>query len=174
METRMFTYNHSSEGTMKRHLLIIAFVMFFGLIAVNSGMAQMTDTNDLVVTATVGQSCRITAVTNIAFGSYDPTVPAGLDAAGDIRFRCVKDTGYELYITGSRSMHSNTSTDDLAFELYTDAGRSFVFPSANPSIGNSSPNNAVQITDVYGRISGLQDVREGDDYTATLTATIEY
>jgi len=158
---------------MRNKLLIIGFVMVFALIAANIGMAQ--ETNDLTVTATVAASCRITSVTDINFGAYDPTDSSDNDAgAGDINFRCVKGTSYDTYITGARTMHSATSSDDLDFELYSDAGRTTAFPSANPEDPDVAASNAEVTTDVYGRIAALQDVGVGDDYTVTLTATIEY
>ena len=157
-----------------KNILIVGFVMMFALIAANVAMAQTTETSNLVISATVSASCRITSVTDINFGAYDPTDPTDLDGAGDIRFRCVKGTSYDTYITGTREMNSVTSGDNLAFELYSDSGRTTVFPSANPSNPDTSANNGVVTTDVYGRVTALQDVGFGDDYTVTLTATIEY
>ena len=160
---------------MKKHLLIIALVMLFGLIAVNSGMAQSVQ-RDLIVTATVGDSCRITSIGDIAFGAYDPTDSTDNTAgSGDIQFRCVRGTSYDVYIGGTRTMSSSTSTDDLDFLLYTDPARTNEFPIDNTeSTTVTAGGNGVMTIEVYGRITALQDVAAADDYEATLTATIEY
>jgi len=158
---------------MRKHILIIALVMVFGLVAAGTGMAQTLEESGLRVSATVGASCKITTVEEIAFGAYDPTDFVNyVDADGAINFRCVQGTSYQTYITGSRAMQ-NTDGDSLAFKLYSDSGLLNEFPSASPGIPGTAPDNIIHATDVYGRINQGVDVPAGD-YEITLTATIEY
>jgi spore coat protein U-like protein len=158
---------------MRRNLLVIGFVMVFALIAANIGMAQTTVPNDLIVTATVVPSCRITSVTDIGFGTYDPTDAADNDAgSGDINFRCVRGTDYNTYIVGTRTM-TDGGVETLDFELYSDAGRTTTYPSATEGITGNAANNAIITSNIYGRIAALQDVAVGS-YSVTLTATVEY
>ena len=121
--------------------------------------------------------CRITsAATTIDFGNYDPTDASPNDAAaGSFGFRCTKGTVYKIYITpGARTMISGS--EGLNFELYSDAGRTSVFPGTNATgISGSSTSNGVEImTNIYGRIPAGQDVTAGNTFTQTLTATIDY
>ncbi len=156
---------------MKKCLFSLALALLLVVVFAGGAMAQ-TDTNDMIVTASVTASCRITSVTDIAFGAYDPTDPTDNDAGnGDISFRCVKGTAYSTYITGTRSM-AGSGADVLNFEIYTDVGRTTAFPSVTGT-GGTAASNAEITTDVYGRIAALQDVGV-DNYSRTLTATVEY
>jgi spore coat protein U-like protein len=145
-------------------LMVVAMVAMAGM-----AMAA-TKTNNLEVTASVAASCSITSVADIAFGAYDPTSGSNLDAAGNMVFRCVKNTTYNTYITGTRTMVAGGDT--LNFDLYTDAGRSSAFPSTAGS-GTSAPSLAPITTNIYGRIPASQDVGV-NSYARTLVATVEY
>ncbi len=91
----------------------------------------ITKTNNLNVTASVAANCTITAVTDVSFGAYDPTSATDLDVNGDITFRCTKNTSYKTYMVDTRQMVGAVNADNLDFELYSDAGRTTVFPSDN-------------------------------------------
>jgi spore coat protein U-like protein len=146
-------------------LVIGAFVLTAG-----SAFAA-TATNTLNASATVTNGCRVLSVTDISFGSYDPTDPTDTDAAGDFTFRCTKGTGYDIYITGSRTM--TDGTDTLNFELYTDAARTSAWQSASPGVTGTTASNAPDTRDIYGRISAQQNVGVGS-YTGSVTITVEY
>lgn len=157
---------------MKKCLFSLALALLLVVVFAGGAMAQTTDTNDLNVTASVTASCRITSVTDIAFGAYDPTDPTdNTVGAGDIRFRCVKGTAYSTYIVGTRTMTSS-GADVLNFEIYSDAIRTAAFPAVTGTGGTAASNTEIT-TNVYGRITALQDVGV-DNYSRTLTATVEY
>jgi spore coat protein U-like protein len=155
---------------MKRIFIVL---MAIAMVAAASGVMAATVTSNFNATATVISTCRIsTAASTIAFGNYDPTDSTALDASGSFGFRCTKGTTYRLYITGTRTMTSGTN--NLTFELYSDAGRTTLYPSAS---GGATPvvsgnNNEVTST-IYGRVSALQDAAAAS-YTAPLVATVEY
>ncbi len=174
MKTWMFTLYQSNEGTMRKQLLIIAFVMIFGLMVANMGMAQ-SDTGDLSVTATVAESCRIITVNEVAFGAYDTTDPADNDnGTGSIVFQCVQDTTYRTYIDGTREMTGATSpADTLTFQLFSDSGRNTAYLDAANGPTSTAPDNNDITSNIFGRIQALQDVKV-DDYSTILTATVEY
>lgn len=141
-------------------------------IAISGVAMAATATGNLQVTATVVNSCRVTGATNIAFGNYDPTDTANTDAAGDYTFRCTRGTNYNLYITGTRQM--TDGTNNLNFQIYSDAGRTTAYPAALAgAITGASANNSPNTQNVYGRIAPLQDVPAGS-YARTLTVTVEY
>jgi spore coat protein U-like protein len=156
---------------MKRIIIVLTA---FAVVAMAGVSMAATQTSNLQVTATVTNSCRIDSVGNVAFGSYDPTDPVDNTAgSGNVVTRCTKNTAYRIYITGTRTMAFGA--ESLNFELYTDAGRTIVFPatfaSASPS---TSSSNAPVTTNIYGKIPALQDVAAGGPYSATLSATVEY
>jgi spore coat protein U-like protein len=123
------------------------------------------------VTANVVESCQITNVGNISFGTYDPLSATPKDADGSITFRCVKGTTYKAFIVGTRAMTGGGDT--LTFQLYSDAGRSTVFAIDNSggTVTSTGINPIVQ--GIYGRIGPSQDVTVAN-YSTTLTVTVEY
>lgn len=153
----------------KLMLIVIGLVLILSAV---SAMAQTTDTSALSATATVMGSCRLTSVTNLDFGTYDPTNTVNDDdGVGDFTFRCTRGTNYDLYISGARTM--TDGTDTLNYDLYQDLGRTTVWASASPGTTGTSANNAPNTTDIYGRIPALQDVQAGA-YSGTVTVTVEY
>lgn len=152
----------------------IVIVLVAALAVAMAGVAMAaTATNNLTASATAISSCRIDSVSNVAFGNYDPTDSTDNTAgSGSIVSRCTKNTTYRIYITGTRTM--TDGTDLLEFDLYSDAGRTSVFPStfagATPA---TAANNSPTTTNVYGKIPAQDNVQAGS-YSATLSATVEY
>jgi spore coat protein U-like protein len=154
---------------MKRILLILVAAAIV-LVSVNAMAA--TDTSNLTSTAVVPAICNIQSVTNLDFGTYDPTSGTDDDdGVGDVVFRCTKNTAYDVYITGARTM--TDSVDTLNFEMYTDSGRTSAWASASPGVQNTAADNTDITLDIYGRITALQDVEAGT-YNGTVVVTVEY
>jgi spore coat protein U-like protein len=155
---------------MRRMFILLMVIL---MVTVASVAMAATVTSNFNTTATVVSTCRIsTAASTLAFGNYDPTDSTALDASSSFGFRCTKGATYRLYITGTRTMTSGGN--NLTFELYSDAGRSTVYPSAS---GGATPVVAGSNTEVtstlYGRVPALQDAAAAS-YTAPLVATVEY
>jgi len=156
---------------MKRILLILVAAAVV-LVSVNAMAA--TDTSNLTSTAVVPAICNIESVTNLDFGTYDPTSGTDDDdGVGDVVFRCTKGTAYDVYITGARTM--TDGTDTLNFEMYTDAPGGTLWPSVSASgvVAGTAASNAQITVDIYGRITALQDVQAGT-YNGTVVVTVEY
>lgn len=151
---------------------LIVVIMAFALVLTATAAMAATETSALTVSASVSAACRITGVTNLDFGTYDPTDPANDDdGVGDFTFRCTKNTAYDLYIAGARTM--TDGTDTLNFEMYQEVGRTTVWSSATPGITGTSASNAQDTRNIYGRITPMQDVGVGA-YSGTVTVTIQY
>ena len=154
---------------MKRILMILA-VASVVLVSVNAMAA--TDTSNLTSTVIVQTICTISSVTNLDFGTYDPTSATNDDdGVGDVTFRCTKNTAYDVYITGARTM--TDGTDTLNFEMYTDTPGGTVWPSALPGVNGTTADNSPITQNIYGRIPALQDVEAGT-YNGTVVVTVEY
>jgi spore coat protein U-like protein len=154
---------------MKRILMILA-VASVVLVSVNAMAA--TDTSNLTSTVIVQTICTISSVTNLDFGTYDPTSATNDDdGVGDVTFRCTKNTAYDVYITGARTM--TDGTDTLNFEMYTDTPGGTVWPSALPGVSGTTADNSPITQNIYGRIPALQDVEAGT-YNGTVVVTVEY
>jgi len=153
-----------------KKLMGMAIILTVAL-ASASAMAG-TDEGDLDVMATVTSACRVTSTGDVDFGNYDPTDPAdNIAGQGFGRFRCTKDTDYGTYIVRTNTM--TDGTDNLTYELYSDAGRSSVYPSAGGSTPSTAANNGTITADIYGKITAQQDVEAGA-YSETVTFTVEY
>lgn len=162
---------------MKRTSIVVSIGIMLAVlvvVGVPDIAAAATATSPLSVTATVVASCNVTGTTAVAFGNYDPANATDNDAGqGSMTFRCTKGTAYMLFISGARTMTGAPTPDSLNYELYTDAPRTALFPSAAGALSMTSANNAPVTIQIYGRITALQDVSVGS-YTSTVTASVEY
>jgi spore coat protein U-like protein len=154
-------------------------VLIFGA----SAASAATATANLNVSANVAVNCTVTAGT-LAFGSYDPVVThssANLDASGTFTVACTRgasgvtiDLGQGMHYASGRRM--DASGTYLAFELYSDSGRSSVWGSTSggAAVAVSAPSSKDPVTyTVYGRVPGGQDVPAGS-YSDTVVATVNF
>ena len=145
------------------------------------------------VTASVSKNCSLSLGSAIAFGAYDPTASAALNATGTIVLRCTKGTtclsigmNNGQHVSGSqRRLLGGTSADVLQYNVFqppnNTPGTACTFPGVtawtNTGSGLLSPStptsNAAQTYSVCGTIPGLQDVAV-DSYTDTITATVNF
>jgi spore coat protein U domain-containing protein, fimbrial subunit CupE1/2/3/6 len=151
-------------------ILIIVMIAFAENAKAGSTMSSFSvSTNAIPV-------CIITkSPSTMDFGGYDPTSNVNNNnGAGSFGFKCAKGTAYKVYITGTRTMTSGTET--LSFELYSDTGRTLVFPSTDASgISGAATSNGIEImTNIYGSIPAGQDVTAGKTFAQTLTVTVDY
>jgi spore coat protein U-like protein len=123
--------------------------------------------------------CRITALSGLAFGSYDILAAAPTDTQANIGVTCDRDGGPQnvtvemgLDAGGGGSVSARRMTliggsDTLSYGLFSDIGRSSVWGSTSGintvSRTLSVPNRSSASTTltIYGRIPALQDVPAG-------------
>jgi len=122
-------------------------------------------------------SCHGISVTPLAFGSYDVYGPSPLDSAGTISYSCPPPTIPSVTIdqglafgNGRRRMALGIGSDFLEYEVYVDAARTTVWPSANAV--TVPAGNAISVP-FYGRVFPQQDVSVGT-YTDTLVVTFNF
>jgi len=162
---------------MKKFMMVLMVVMMVG--AAGAAMA-LTATAGFTVTATAAKSCSISTATDVVFGTaYDPTSGTDNDSGqGTATFRCTKNTDWDAYITGGRAMTGGLG-DTLNFELYTDLGRTTVFPNVTNVVvrGTAGSKNTDITVTYYGRIPNGQDVSAPDNYSTAvggMVFTINY
>jgi len=122
-------------------------------------------------------SCKGISVTPLAFGSYDVYGPSPLDSAGTISYSCPPpalptvtiDQGLS-FGNGRRRMALGLGSDFLEYEVYVDAARTTIWPSANAIPVPQGNGSSVPF---YGRVFALQDVSVGS-YTDTLVVTFNF
>ncbi len=153
---------------MKR---LVIMLMTAAIILSAGVVMAATDTSSLNVLANCIDVCRISSTTDVDFGTYDPTDPvADTDGQGSVTFRCTKGSSYGVYIVRTNVM---SGPDTLNYELYSDAPRTVVFPSASVGTPDTSAGIAPMTRQIYGTIPALQDAAAGA-YSESVTATVEY
>jgi spore coat protein U-like protein len=140
----------------------------------------------LTVTASIASRCAIQSNATLAFGTYDPTSGTDLDASQVISFKCTKGSIFDVGLGGTVGSRAMTNgSDTLAYELYSDSGRTTVWGNTQDSdtvdaddaadtTGNGlGAGSAAQSRTVYGRVAAGQD-KEPGSYTDGVTITIYY
>jgi len=140
--------------------------------------AQTTDTFD--VTATVIDSCTLTAGNTLAFGNYDPNSGTNLDGQTTINVSCTNGTTADLELdlggnadgTTRRMADVTNGTSFLEYELYSDSGRTTVWGTGGDAITYTGQGVLSAENDtVYGRVPSGQDVTV-ESYSDTITVTL--
>jgi spore coat protein U-like protein len=141
-----------------------------------------TATASFNVTANVAANCTIVAG-SLGFGSYDPVgahASTPLNQTSTITVACTKGTSATVsldlgtHASGStRRMQSGTTTTEfLAYELYTTGAHSVVWNTTNTVAYNATSKASSNLT-VHGSVAGGQDV-EVATYSDTIVATITF
>lgn len=154
----------------------------FCLVWTHAALAA-TDTTTFAVTASIGDSCTVTA-TDLGFGNYDPGTGSDLDANSSVTAKCTSGTGYTIGLdagtgsgatTDNRLMTVSGGTETLGYGLYQDADRTINWD----DVGGTSPvtgtgDGTDQTHTVYGRIPGGQTSAVVGTYSDTITVTISF
>ena len=145
-------------------------------------VSAATATANLTVSATVTNNCTISTAA-LAFGSYDPVAAnaaSNLDGTGRLTVACTKGATATIGLgNGSNASGSNRRMSDggsnyLAYELYSDSGRSTVWNTGSGMLSPvAAPSKVARDFTVYGRISSNQDVPAGS-YGDTVVATVNF
>lgn len=156
---------------MKKVLAVTVVALFTMAGAAFAGQA----TNNLTVTANVQNVCTITSVAgSVDFGSYDPTSTTdNTSGQTSFNYKCTKGASFKMYITRNNQMLMS-GADALTYELYSDNGRTTVFPATNGAASSqASPDNGSKTVNIYGKIPNSQNVTAGV-HTETDVITIDY
>lgn len=167
---------------MKISRSVLAIVL--GSLATVSVASAGTDSDNLIVTASVEDTCMITGGT-LAFGVYDTVVGTELEATANLSVACT--AGSITHITlGQGANPTGASTPDaparqmangtnyLAYTLYSDLSQADVWGDTQASGLAFEPTDSdPHDQPVYGVLHAGQDVPKGD-YSDTVLATIHF
>lgn len=164
---------------MNSNLLKTTLVAAAGLLFANSTLAA-TETTTFQVTATVADSCIVTAG-DLNFGSYDPA--SILDGFSNITATCTAQTPYTIGLdaglnaggtTARRMKGDDADTTLLSYDLYSDATRTTIWgATAGTTVAQSVLTGGALHYTVYGRIPASQYVPAAN-YVDTVTVTVTY
>lgn len=142
------------------------------------GAALADDTATLTVTATVPASCQLTVGPTLAFGTL--SMIANTDAQGNIGWVCTNGFNTSIKLGGGTSGNIAARTmggpGALAYQLYTNAGRTTVFGDGTTGsmvpvsgVGYGTPGTVT----VYGRVLQANAATAlAGAYTDTVLVTI--
>jgi spore coat protein U-like protein len=144
----------------------------------------------LAGTVQAGSFCRVTTLTELSFGGYDPFSPLPTDSSATLRVTC-DATGREEHVlldvglgpsraSGSinaRRLVNASGPDSLQYGLFRESGRSSLW-GMNTGIDtvmrrlSVPPHGAATVAfTIYGRIPPHQDVAVGT-YSDTVQVTV--
>lgn len=155
-----------------------------------SGSFALTDTENLLVSASVTATCTI-ATTPVAFGVYDPTSVTDHDGTGTVTVLCTNGTpGYVTLGEGATPDGASTPAVPvrqmvggaagaglLTYHLYSEATRTDVWGNTGTTGLNHVGDGTATALTVYGTIPAQQNVIAGSGGTAyadTVVATVEF
>ena len=169
---------------MNKQILKSTLIAAAGLLFANSAMAAGTDTATFQVTATVADSCLVSA-TDLNFGAYNSVAATALDGTSTITVTCTAQTAYTIGLdaglqsagaTGTtRAMIGNdTAATLLNYELYTETGRTNVWGDiGGTTVAQSDLTGGPLDYTVYGQIPASQYVPAAN-YADTINVTVAY
>jgi spore coat protein U-like protein len=169
----------------KRPLIAFALTAAVGLGVVSnvSQVVAATDTQNLNVTASITNKCKLANPVDVAFGAYDPVVTnavSPLDANGSFDVKCTKGGSGVLSIGNGANYSSpnrrmtDGSSNYLIYDLYTTTGRTVVWNATN-TVTYGPASNASNFTEtVYGRIPGAQLSAVAGSYSDVVVVTVTY
>ena len=169
----------------KRPLIAFALTTAMGLGMVSNidQVVAATDTQNLNVTATITNKCKLANPVDVAFGSYDPVVTnavANLDANGSFDVKCTKGGSGVLsisnganFLTPDRQM-SDGGSSLLKYNLYTTTGRTVIWNATNTVTYGPTANASNFTETVYGRIPGGQVAAIAGSYSDVVVVTVTY
>lgn len=141
-----------------------------------------TATDNLSVTATVGDNCTISTAP-VAFGAYDPIVTNAstpLDGTGTVTITCTQGatTSIELGLGSNANVSQrrmkDAGTNYLNYELYQETARTTIWGTTTAKKDTGiAPSSAARAFTVYGRVTAGQDVPLGS-YSDTVLATVNF
>lgn len=141
-----------------------------------------TDTDTLSVTAEVQETCTITSVDALSFGTIG-TLTANVDATGTINVKCTNLTTYDIGLgsgsaTGAtvstRKMTGATHNAELSYSLFTDSSRSSNWgETIGTDTASGTGDGTTKAHTVFGRIP-IQNAVRADSYSDTVVVTVTY
>lgn len=130
------------------------------------------------VTATVAQSCAVTA-SDLAFGAYDPGSATDKTGTSTISVNCSLGTVYTVSLNNGANASGNTrrmasGAERLTYQIYQDIGATLVLGSVANLLGLAGIGTGVAAaTTIYGVIPKTQNVGSGS-YSDQITVTVDY
>jgi len=151
----------------------VAAVAFLGGQVVSAG----SNSANMSVQATVSANCTITA-SPLTWTAFDTVVGTGADSTATVSVACTKGAVANVAMgpgqnPGTTRNMKSSSSDLLAYEIYTSDTYGTVWNAANVVVLGAAPSKDPRALTVYGRIKATNDVPAGS-YTDLVVATVNF
>lgn len=167
---------------MKSVRINAAGVAIFTMLGLASAAQAGTATGSMLVTATVLDSCTVTAspmafgstITNVGSANIDTTATLALICTPNASFWVAMDNGANA-VSGARRMKGVVRGEYLPYEVYTTSARSLRWGQTNgtDTVAGTAPAGTATLT-AYGRIASGTGTVSADAYTDTVTVTVNF
>ena len=173
-------------GQRSLHLAIISAIAISTAVLTLTAYADAT--GNLAVSASVGASCTISS-TDLSFGTYDGIVAHAsqdLTETATITTTCTTGSSAVItmgaghhghYLPPSRHMKNEESNSYLKYEIYADAGHTFVWnydKTRMRTVTEVVGNGADQEMTVYGKVFKNQIDAAAASYSDTVNIDVIY
>ena len=166
---------------MKRMLGAAAACLIATAFGIGAANAQTSTTpQDLDVSITITNSCSVSNVVPIAFGSHG-SLASEVTAAGSVDVNCTTDLPYEVALDagdGTGATISNrlmTGPDDetIVYSLYKDALHTEVWGDEEAALLEDTGAGVAQTHTIYGRV-GPQTTPVAGAYSDIVAVVVSY
>ncbi len=173
-------FNHTRSTLIRRAAAAAAIAGMLGGAAVEHRVQAATATTSILVSATILQSCAITALP-LAFGLYDPTSSTPHDGSTTVSVICTTGTPFNIGLNAGGGSGATVASRKMTFganllnyTLYQDANRTSLWGQTigSDTVAGTATGLLTNFT-VYGRIPAQQAAPTGI-YTDTVTVTLTY
>ena len=139
-----------------------------------------TDTDDMLVTATVIDSCTVTA-SPMAFGTLTTLGSANIDSSATIALACTPDAAYDVSLDsglnaggGSQRQLVNgaDATQRIDYDVYSNAARTTAWNTTATVTGTAT--GGVATLTAYGRIPASATAVTAGSYSDSVTVTVTF
>lgn len=141
-----------------------------------------TDTDDMLVTATVIDSCTVTA-SPMAFGTLTGLGSSNIDSSATIALACTPDAAYEVSLdlginagagTQRELVNGADATQRIPYDVYSDAARTSAWGTGAGNTVTGTATGGVATLTAFGRIPTSATAVSAGAYSDSVTVTVEF
>ncbi|WP_209349086.1 spore coat U domain-containing protein [Pontixanthobacter sp. CEM42] len=153
-----------------------------GAVALSASPAFAQDSDDMLVTATVVDSCTVTA-SPMAFGTLTTLGTANIDSSATIALACTPDAAYDVSLdlglnagvgTQRELVNGADTTQRIPYNLFQDAARSTAWGTGAGNTVAGTATGGVATLTAYGRIPASASAVTAGSYSDSVTVTVTF
>lgn len=147
-----------------------------GVLVISGTAAAATATQNLTASADIAASCAFGTAATLPFGSLtvgDLANGKNETTAAAVKITCT-NTGVAAKLYGGATRQMTKGTDVLAYEVYTDSGRTTALGTTALGGASVTANGTEQTITLYGKTTSGQGTKPSGSYSQALALTVEF